>query len=1344
MPELLEILASYVPALVLRRLAKNPAPISEPVAEGFPAAVLFADISGFTALADRFAHRGLPGVEALSQLLNDYFGQLINLVYDHGGDVVKFAGDGLLALWSTEALAEDLPTATLRAAQCGLAIQQALHNAQVTPDVRLSLRIGVGAGNILTVYIGGEYRRWEMLIAGEPVITMSEAEQAASPGQVILSSQAWTLIQERAAGQPIGHGYINLKAVHAPLPPQPLPPLPLSAEMETALRPYIPGAVLSRLTTAAQAGWLAELRLVTVIFINLPNLDHRTSLERAQEIMRSLQAPLYHYEGSINKLNIDEKGATLVAALGLPPLSHENDAVLGIEAALAMRERLEEMGLGYAIGIATGRTFCGSVGSDRRREYTMVGDVVNLAARLMQAAPHDILCDTATREAAKGHFAFDELAPVTVKGKSEPVPACRPRKRPRQISSITPVLTIIGRQSEIEILSERLQSLLRGDTRGTIVVEGEAGIGKSCLLDELRHRAEAMGIATLSGAGDAIERFTPYYAWRSVYSQLLGLDPLPDLETRRQSVLVRLQADAEMVHMAPLLNVVLPLDLPENEITAQMTGQARADNTQELLVRLMLGSNGRGPRIYPRLLLLEDAHWLDSASWALALLVSRRVPKALVVIATRPLSAPQPAEYLQLLHDQHTQHLRLNPLPPQDTLSLVCQRLGVNALPPQVAALIQEKAQGNPFFSEELAYALRDAGLLLVEEGKCRLAPGAADLGELALPDTIEGVITSRIDRLGASEKVTLKVASVIGRTFSLNTLKDIYPIEITPNQLYQDIANLAQLDLVPVEGTETELDYTFKHIITQEVAYNLLPFAQRRQLHRAVAEWYERTYANDLEPYYSLLAHHWSRTVEEHCTDMSLVGRAIYYLERAGEQALRTYANQEAVDLFSRALQLDARFDYTKDRLRQARWERQRGQAYLRMGLISESRERLERTLLLLGRPMPGRQAHLIYSLAVQLLRQTSHRLRPPAPEKRPPQEIAALTEAARAYALLSEIYYFSNETTRGIYTSLRTLNLAERAGPSPVLARAYSNMCIACSVSGLDRLALAYSSRALETAVNIQDLAAQAWALMVGGLYLLGTGQHAQADQNISQAIEIWEKLGDRHRLGESMGLLAWALYFRGEFEQCRQTYQKICEAGRRDSDAQQRTWGLVGQAECLLRMDGANNADEATRLLEEALPLLSERIGMVEEIRVYGALALASLRQGNLVRAREMADLAAQHIAQFPPVAMGIIEGYCGTVEVYLALHARSQDAPAAERRQADRAAKTMCRALRRFARIFTVAQPRAWLLQGRYEYQKGRLGAAQLAWQRSLEAAQRLKMPHEEQLARRELQSHQLRR
>ena len=208
----------------------------------------------------------------------------------------------------------------------------------------------------------------------------------------------------------------------------------LPAEVETALRAYIPGAILARLA-AGQSGWLAELRRVTVLFINLPDLTYSTSLDQAQAVMQALQTALYRYEGSLNRIGVDDKGPMLLAALGLPPLAHEDDAVRGVQAALAMQAALRGLGWRCAIGITTGRAFCGSVGNAARREYTMMGDMVNLAARLMQAAAAtttndgpttndqraqpfvvrrgrwSILCDEATYQAAQSQIAFEIFTP---------------------------------------------------------------------------------------------------------------------------------------------------------------------------------------------------------------------------------------------------------------------------------------------------------------------------------------------------------------------------------------------------------------------------------------------------------------------------------------------------------------------------------------------------------------------------------------------------------------------------------------------------------------------------------------------------------------------------------------------------------------------------------------------------------------------------------------------------------------------------------------------------------------------------------------------------------------------
>ncbi|NIP22443.1 MAG: hypothetical protein GWO38_01175, partial [Phycisphaerae bacterium] len=252
-------------------------------------------------------------------------------------------------------------------------------------------------------------------------------------------------------------------------------------------------------------------------------------------------------------------------------------------------------------------------------------------------------------------------------------------------------------------------------------------------------------------------------------------------------------------------------------------------------------------------------------------------------------------------------------------------RLGVKSLPPIVSKLIQIKAEGHPFFSEELAYALRDAGMIRLEDGECVLVTEEKDLALFDFPETIQGVITSRIDRLSPQQTLTLKVASVIGRVFAFKILQDVHPIPDDRSHLMEYLNNLDRLDITPLETPEPDLSYIFKHIITQEVAYNLMSFAQRRQLHQSVAQWYEKSYGKNggqlfdikdsrsitlknslnqrdsLAPYYSLLAYHWSKAQDDE--------RAMQYFGRAGEDALRQFANQEAVDFFREALALDQKF---------------------------------------------------------------------------------------------------------------------------------------------------------------------------------------------------------------------------------------------------------------------------------------------------------------------------------------------------------------------------------------------------------------------------------------------------
>ena len=900
MPTFVENVASFLPIRVLNCFAADSTPLASPVSGSFEAAVLFVDISGFTALTERLAQKGAIGVEELTTHLNAYFGQLIELIIAHKGDIFKFAGDAMLAIWPAESMS--LYLATYCAAQCALAILNDLGKYQAA-NTELRLHMGIGAGKLQEFYIGGLNGRWEYLVAGEPIAQVGLAETAAGIGEVCLSLTAWELIKDQFVGTLLasnvvrleGFNLLNSVADRRLLNIGESPPIAIYDEMQELLERYVSVGVLERLKVG-QTDWLGDLRRVCVMFLNLPGIDYGAegALDFISTIISAVQNILQVYEGTLNKFLVDDKGSTLVIGFGLPPFSHEDDSVRCAIAGMALLENLRSLGLQPKIGIATGTCYSGVIGSQQRREYTIIGAVVNLAARLMQAAQDGILCDERTFEFAKARIQFESLTPIKLKGIKDAVKVFCPLREVRQnlpwwMAGKTEK-SIVGREKERLLLGHKLEQLKVGIS-GVVAICGEAGIGKSCLIENLLLQAQELGVGSLVGAGNAIARSKPYHAWNAVFSHLWDLSFLTNLEAKKSQILDLLEDEPQWLEKAALLNEVLGLDLPDTEVSAALVGQQRAEATRDLLVQLLQDSVNRSPK----LLVLEDAHWLDSSSWALVLAVAQKVKPLLLAIGTRPMGEQVPEEYDRMLRIEGVEQLHLEAMPATDTLDLLCRRLGVKSLPDSMAELIEKKAEGNPFFSEELAYGLREAGVIEIQNGECRIAAGVGNLNELNFPATVQAVIASRIDRLSPREQLTLKVASAIGRSFGFRLLQDIHPIEEDKPELPNYLMKLERFDLTPMETPEPDLRYMFKHIITQEVAYGLMLHSQRRQIHESLALWYERSY-EELSGFYAILAHHWSQTL--------VAEKAIFYLEKAGEQAVRSHALREAIKLFSEALE--------------------------------------------------------------------------------------------------------------------------------------------------------------------------------------------------------------------------------------------------------------------------------------------------------------------------------------------------------------------------------------------------------------------------------------------------------
>ena len=1368
-PALADILASYVPKLIKKRIVVDPSPIESPVTEDVQAAVLFADISGFTNLTEKLAETGPAGVEAIANILNEYFGQLIDIVRNYGGDVVKFAGDAVIAVWpivSDDGTTDSVSRAdswqwTMRAAECALEVREKLSDYKVEND-KLYLKMAISTGSITTAHVGGVFNRWEFLLTGSPLVEVGLANSLANADDILITPSAWKLIRndcdaddvEFELKDAIAQGG-QLKSLNKPSsifnnPAE--PEIPDGAE--TSLRPYIPGAIINRLT-AGQSSWIAELRRVTVLFINLPDIDQNTELADAQNLARLIQRSVYRYEGSINKINVDDKGITIVAALGLPPFAHEDDPARGVQAALMIRKELVNQKVRSYIGITTGRIFCGSIGNESRREYTTIGNAVNLSARLMGAASKldelvkkdgvPTLCDRATFEAAKGTVEFEPMPPQRVKGRSEPVDVFHPLDPKKSV--IRPTTELIGRQEEKTTIANALQELSRGTPHQTLVLQGEAGIGKTRLFEDLLRQAETLRVNMFAGYGDNIERSTPYHAWRPIFYKIFDIDELVGRAASdegrteiQEKVTAKLnEIDSDLVRYFPLLDVVLPIQIPDNDLTSAMTGEIRSGNIRELLTSILSNEASRAPL----LLVIEDLHWFDSASWTLLLDVQARVRPVLLALNTRPLVEPEPLQFKKLLESSDVQLIKLEAMMLDDVEALVCQRLGVKSIPAAIGRLIREKSEGHPFFAEELAYALRDTGVLHIESGECTISGQFTNFEDLALPDSLQAAITNRIDSLDPSQQLTLKVASVIGRIFALNVLQAIHPIDADKPSLPDYMNSLTRLNLTLIESEAPDLAYIFKHAVTQEVAYNLMLFSQRRKLHQATAEWIEQSHADNLEIYYTLLAYHWVQAAEmpETIQNEFAAARAVDYLEKSGEQALQNYANSEAIQFFSQALEWETRLLKPSGKkaaresdIRRARWHSRIGFAHYGLGSLPDCETHLREALRLFGTPLPKSNFQFILGLFPQLFRQVLHWNLPSIfiGNARTEQERAVALEIARLYEFMGRIYFYSNETVPIIYTGLQFMNTAERVGPSPELASAYSSMSVLAGIAQMHRLARTYVDRAISISEQFNQPSNLITVGVVTSAYKITVGEWSDVRERVERAKQLCEELGDKGQWGDCAAMLGESALLSGDIQYSMNALKELLEDARQRQNPLHQGWGLLGIARNDIRL---GNPESAVSMLNEALQILEETPNLASSIESNSQLCLAYFRLGNDEKALLYAKKTFELSANITPTVYSMGLGFSALAEVCFGLWEKSLQNPdlKSDSSKYRALAEKSLKHLRAFQNVFPIGRPSTPYYQGWHESLLGKQDAARKLWNKSLEASQKYRMSYEEALA-----------
>ena len=487
-----QTLASYLPQIIIQNLIEEGSKqsgqaLTVPRRQTFETVCVFCDVSGFTALSEAMARNG-KGAEGLAKHLNSYFSQMVKALSSEGGDIFKFAGDAMIVLWPPS----DEPMGSLlrRAAQCAIAIQKALHKADLEEGVQLSVKIGIGYGPVSVLHIGGVFNRTEYIAVGEPLLQAFNAEHHAVSGQVIISAKAWEFLKDHFEYDEIYYDdYVRLKLDGQFTPLRRKKPRNILEEegdnfyLEAGLKGYVGGAVLGNLNpeSVEDEVWGNETRRVAVIFVNLGLTEqhllasalYNDAMEQVHGVLVAVQKSVYTYEGSVNKFLMDDKGSTLIACFGLPPLPHKDDSLRATLASISICESLWKLGFKASIGITKGDVFCGIVGSKTRREYSILGDSVNLSARLMQRACTEgggVICDEEVIKECGTNIDNMEIGQISVKGKSQPINVFRPYPQDLYEKFDIKEKLIIEQNPYTEILQHQLMTF--EDDRKIATVDG--------------------------------------------------------------------------------------------------------------------------------------------------------------------------------------------------------------------------------------------------------------------------------------------------------------------------------------------------------------------------------------------------------------------------------------------------------------------------------------------------------------------------------------------------------------------------------------------------------------------------------------------------------------------------------------------------------------------------------------------------------------------------------------------------------------------------------------------------------------------------------------------------------
>lgn len=1135
------------------------------------ATLCFIDISGFTNLSERLARRGRIGAEELAEVLNHVFGDMLEVAYLHGGSLLKFGGDALLLLfeeWNHEV------RATSAAVEMRRVLRDAENHETSVGRLRLRMSVGIHSGE-MHLFKAGEIHH-ELLIAGPGATMTTEMERVADAGEIVVSDATRDALAEDSTGERKGDGWLlRWRTPRC----DPMPSVEVTAEDPETVSQWVPELLRGYLAAARPE---PEHRIAGVAFIKISGFDLLLADRGPEQAAHVLGETISRIQEAARDegvtflaTDINADGAKVILVTGVPIAQEEDEGRL-----LRAVRRIADApgGLNVHIGVNQGHVFAGEIGTSYRSAYTIIGDTVNLAARLAAAAPASAIYATVGILDSSGIlFHSEPIEPFHVKGKEELIHAYAlgEEEGEREVET-EGELPFVGRQQELSRITQAIWETVDG-TGTVLTIVGDVGSGKSRLIKEACLICSA--VRTITVRSESYGTSTPYRPLRDVFRSLIEIDRAEQATMAEELETKIAEIAPELIDFLPFIGDVTHVDVARTETVDAIEPRFRQDRLADALISLM-DRLLVGPTVFD----LDDAQWMDDATAHLMGRIAEATedhPWTVLVSRRRRDEGFMPTNGTVI---------ELGGLTTEEAEDLVIEATAGAPLRPHEVEAVVARSGGNPLFLHEILQVVRETGS--VEQ----------------LPDSLGSVVSTSIDALPQLSRSILRYCAVLGRSFRTSIVQEI----LKEDRLEFDAVTRRNLRRFLVSDGTGRLRFT--NAMIRDVAYDGLSFRRRRELHLRAAKAFEKT-TDDPDTIADLLSLHYSIGGDAE--------RAWHYARIAGDQAREAYANIDASAHYVRALESARRLDQVTDSQRAEVWA-QLGDVREQSGLFQaaldayRSASRLEtdgvsRAELMLKRAS-ARERAAQYSMA---LREAS-RARRLVMEASSPK---AQSLDARAAAFRAMVRMRQGRPTEALRTARDAVERARRAGETIALARAYGAMAWAhlmLDEPGAQKLWL----DALALYERVGDLSGQGYMnINLGGLAYV-EGRWDEALEYYGRSRDAAERLGNSVDVGVAEGNIGEVLVKQNKFDEAEPQLNRAVRVAKASGDAFTVVFANLQIARIFIeRDDHAQAADLLREIREQATSL------HMKEPAYEAAILLADLkaRSGEAHAALELLDNA-----------------------------------------------------------------------------------------------------------------------